>query len=220
MRSPLPWLIAAAAALSWLFWPLLRPQLAPARGDTLVVVVDGYHRLDAALRYTGTRPLLLISCPLTGQPTAAQRRQAAGRLFYTVHEGSDSAEQLTVLARWLQHPPARLPRLGRVLLVSDSHHLPRLLPAARLALGGRGLAVSGWIAAADRPAAVRPPLPPAWLISRDWLRLQLWRASGSTGAFLVPATKRRKQAECGVPALGRAEVAGLAPAPALTSSLP
>ena len=162
----------------------------------------------------------MISCPLTGQPTAAQRRQAAGRLFYTVHEGFDSAEQLTVLARWLQHPPANLPRLGRVLLVSDSHHLPRLLPAARLALGGRGLAVSGWIAAADRPAAARLPLPPAWLISRDWLRLQLWRASGSTGAFLVPATRRRKQAECGLPALGRAEVAGPAPAPALTSSLP
>ena len=78
-----------------------------------------------------------------------------------------------------------------MLLVSDSHHLPRLLPAARLALGGQGLAVAGLTASSALPA------PAAWPIWRDSLRLQLWRATGSTGAFLVPIQWRAKQAACG-----------------------
>ena len=87
------------------------------------------------------------------------------------------------------------PPLGRVLLVTDSHHLPRLLPAARLAIGGGGLAV----ASLPADAAVPPPsaIPPGpWPVIRDWLRLQLWRATGSIGAFLAPATRQRKAQEC------------------------
>jgi hypothetical protein len=83
-----------------------------------------------------------------------------------------------------------------VLLVSDSHHLPRLIPSARLAVGGRGLAVASLLADADRSPSQRQPPPGPWPISRDWLRLQLWRATGSTGAFLVPATQQRKDQEC------------------------
>ncbi|MEB3193731.1 MAG: hypothetical protein VKO19_01235, partial [Cyanobacteriota bacterium] len=86
--------------------------------------------------------------------------------------------------------------LGRVLLVSDSHHLPRLLPAARLAVGGRGLAVATLLADAAVPPSQRHPPPGPWPITRDWLRLQLWRATGSTGAFLAPATRQRKAQEC------------------------
>ena len=77
-----------------------------------------------------------------------------------------------------------------MLLVSDSHHLPRLLPAARLALGGQGVRVAGLTASSALPA------PAAWPIWRDSLRLQLWRATGSTVAFLVPSTLRAKQAAC------------------------
>jgi hypothetical protein len=183
-------LLLVAAAMLWLLWPLLRPALAPARGTTLVVVFDGYHRLDAALARSGSLPLLLITCPLTGQPTAAQRQRARSRPFWVLNHGADSAQQLSWLARWLQRPPASLPPIGRVLLASDSHHLPRLLPAARLALGGQGLAVAGLTT-----ASVQPP-PGPWPILRDSLRLQLWRATGSTGAFLVPATLRAKQAAC------------------------
>lgn len=204
MKSKLlPFLLLGSAAL-WLLWPLLRPALAPARGTTLVVVFDGYHRLDAALQHTGTSPLLLITCPRTGQPTPAQRHRASGRLFFVVSEGADSAEQLTVLARWLQLPPAALPPLGEVMLISDTHHLPRLLPSARLALGGRGWRVTGLPADADWPAVARPPLPGPWPISRDWLRLQLWRATGITGAQLVPAIRRRKLAACVSPPLALA----------------
>ncbi len=176
----------------WLLWPLLRLALAPAHGTTLVVVLDGYHRLDAALVRTGSRPLLLITCPHTGQPTAAQRYRAAGRPFWVLRQGWDSAHQLTLLAGWLQRPPTSLPAIGRVLLVSDSHHLPRLLPAARLALGGHGRTVAGLTASSALPA------PAVWPVWRDSLRLQLWRATGSTGAFLVPAQLRSKQVACGI----------------------
>jgi hypothetical protein len=168
----------------------LRPALTPASGTTLVVVFDGYHRLDAALANTGSLPLLLLTCPRTGQPTAAQRQRVQGRPFWVLNQGWDSAHQLSWLARWLQQPPASLPPIGRVLLASDSHHLPRLLPAARLALGSQGLSVAGLTTGTALP----PPGP--WPILRDSLRLQLWRATGSTGGFLVPATLRAKQAAC------------------------
>jgi hypothetical protein len=160
-----------------------------------VVVFDGYHRLDAALERT-TGPLLLLSCPLTGQPTAAQLHRAGSRPLFIDRSGQDSARQLTALADWLAQPPAPLPPFGRVVLVSDSHHLPRLLPAARLALGGRGLALASLTADADWPPAQRHPPPGPLPITRDWLRLQLWRATGSTGAFLVPSIQRRKLHEC------------------------
>jgi hypothetical protein len=190
MTPPSRSLLLLAAAALWLLWPLLRPTLAPAPGSTLVVVFDGYHRLDAALARSGSLPLLLISCPLTGQPTAAQRQRARFRPYWVLNQGWDSAQQLSWLARWLQRPPASLPPIGRVLLASDSHHLPRLLPAARVALGGQGLAVAGLTTASFQP----PPGP--WPILRDSLRLQLWRATGSTGAFLLPATMRAKQTAC------------------------
>jgi len=179
----------------WLLWPLLRPTVAPAAGATLVVVFDGYHRLDAALAQT-SGPLLLLSCPLTGQPTPAQRRRAGGRPFHIDRSGQDSARQLTALDAWLDRPPPGLPAFSRVLLVSDSNHIPRLLPAARLVLGGRGLTVDALLTDGDRPPARRFPHPGPWPILRDWLRLQLWRATGSTGAFLVPSLQRRKSLVC------------------------
>lgn len=190
-----PAALALSAAALWLLWPLLRPALAPARGATLVVVFDGYHRLDAALERT-SGPLLLLSCPLTGQPTAAQRRRAGARPLFIDRSGQDSARQLTALAAWLARPPVPTPPIGQVLLVSDSHHIPRLLPAARLAVGGRGLTVAHLLSDADWPPSQRHPPPGLGPIARDWLRLQLWRSTGSTGAFLVPAIQHRKQHEC------------------------
>jgi len=184
-----------SALTLWLLWPLLRPTVAPAAGATLVVVFDGYHRLDAALAQT-SGPLLLLSCPLTGQPTAAQRRRAGGRPLHIDRGGQDSARQLTALAAWLERPPHHLPPFGRVLLVSDSHHLPRLLPAARLALGGQGLTAGSLAVDAHWPPSRRQPHPGPWPILRDWWRLQLWRATGSTGAFLVPSIQRRKSQVC------------------------
>jgi hypothetical protein len=197
LRCLLP--LGVVVSSLWLLWPLLRPLRSPASGQTLVAVFDGYHRLDAALHRTPPRwPLLLLTCPRFQQPTPEQIRQARQqqRPFWVVPRGHDSAHHLAVLSGWLRHPPPSLPPVQRVLLVSDAHHLHRLLPAARLALGGLGLGVAGLIADSDQPPAQRPPLPGPWLISRYWRRLQLWRASGSTGV-LRPRLRRHKQAVCG-----------------------
>jgi hypothetical protein len=73
-RPLLPGVVLFAAVL-WLAWPWLRPRLWPAQGAAWLVVLDGYHRLDAAVARqdrTG-EPILLITCPSTGQPTTAQR---------------------------------------------------------------------------------------------------------------------------------------------------
>ncbi len=157
----------------WLLWPLLRPPLARTRG-----------------------PLLLLSCPVMGRLTPRQWRRAGGRPVFIDRSGPDSARQLTALDAWLDRPPPGLPAFSRVLLVSDSNHIPRLLPAARLVLGGRGLTVDALLTDGDRPPARRFPHPGPWPIVRDWLRLQLWRATGSTGAFLVPSIQRRKSLVC------------------------
>ena len=34
----------------WLLWPLLRPVLAPARGTTLVVLIEAIHRVGLRVR--------------------------------------------------------------------------------------------------------------------------------------------------------------------------
>ena len=54
MKPALPLRLLSAgllltAGLLWLVWPWLRPRLWPAAGATWLVVLDGYHRLDAAL---------------------------------------------------------------------------------------------------------------------------------------------------------------------------
>ena len=60
---------------------------------------------------------------------------------------------------------------------------------------------SGRIAAADRVGPADWPTPsPAERrkLLRDGLRLALWRAAGSTGAWLAPQVAARKRAVCGV----------------------
>jgi hypothetical protein len=101
----------------------------------------------------------------------------------------DTATQITALADWLRAQPAPGPR--RAWIATDPDHTARAVLLARLALGGRGLAVAPWL-----------PPPPSALerrkLLRDALRLTLWRATGSTGAWLVPQVVARKRADCGV----------------------
>ncbi len=121
MKRPLLAGVVLSAAVLWLAWPWLRPRLWPAQGDTWLVVLDGYHRLDAAIarqERTG-EPILLITCPSTGQPTTAQRlRQRLVRqrlvpppLLVVVEQGFDTATQATALAQWLQ----KRQRLGQAI---------------------------------------------------------------------------------------------------------
>ena len=173
------------------------------------MVLDGYHRLDAAIArqdFTG-EPILLITCPATGQPTTAQRlrqRVVSQRLvppppLVVVEQGFDTATQATVLAQWLQ----KLQRLGQDIpcqlhLMSDSHHFPRPPWAAEIAAVGYGSEV---LALQDMPMAFASWATAsslAWPGWRDALRLQLWRASRSTGTWLVPKVTARKRAACGL----------------------
>ncbi len=197
-RSRWGLLLGLSTLGAWLLWPLIRPLLVPTSGTTLVVVFDGYHRLDAALARTPPRqPLLLIRCPSESQPSAAQlslARQQGRVSFSVLGEGYDSATQITALARWLRHLPVRIPPVGQLLLVSDDAHLQRLIPATQVAVGGEGVRVSGL--ATDIPGQSQPVAP--WPIVRDWWRLQLWRLSGTTGAFLVPDIQQQKRNRCGL----------------------
>ena len=208
-----------SAGLLWLAWPWLRPRLWPAAGASWLVVLDGYHRLDAALERQArtAEPILLITCPSTGQPTVAQwnrQRQIGQRLnndsqrrhlllaqapspLLVLRQGFDTATQAVALAEWLdqrQRQGHAAPR--QLLLISDPHHFPRARWAAQIAAGSHGTQV---LARPAEPAA-SPSHPassaPAWPSWRDALRLQLWRATGSTAAVLVPGQLERKIRTC------------------------
>lgn len=213
MRSFRAWFLALLVALLWLAWPFLRPRLWPASGPNWLVVLDGYHRLDLALELQRRQrlPILLISCPATSQPTAAQWRRATAPLL-VLPQGFDTATQMAALGGWWPHRQSSL-RLGhpaalsaalnaapaQVWLVSDPSHLPRARLAAQIALGTAGTRVrpqpAPFPGTEHSMAPFTDPLVD-WSIWRDALRLQLWRLTGSTGAFLRPALMNRKIFVC------------------------
>jgi hypothetical protein len=217
VRSGRSWFLALLLALLWLAWPFLRPRLWPATGPTWLVVLDGYHRLDLALELQRRQrlPILLISCPATGQPTAAQWRRATAPLL-VLPQGFDTATQMAALGSWWPHRQSSL-RLGQpaalsagltaaltaapaqVWLVSDPSHLPRARLAAQIALGAAGTRVKSQPAPFPGTEHSMAPFPAPqvdWSIWRDALCLQLWRLTGSTGAFLRPAVMKRKIFVC------------------------
>jgi hypothetical protein len=75
--------------------------------------------------------------------------------------------------------------------VAAPAHWLRHQPSPRIALGGQGIRVSP----ADLPT---PSSGERRKLLRDALRLALWRATGSTGAWLAPQVAARKRADCGV----------------------
>jgi hypothetical protein len=180
-------LVLLTAAGLWLAWPWLAPlwfpvPAAPDRPDLLVVLDGSPSRLAQAERLAAALPQppqrLLIRCPRSTPPP-----QPLPELL----QGYDTATQISALADWLRVQPAPSPR--RVWIATDPDHTARAVLLARLALGGRGLAV-----------APSPP-PPSALerrkLWRDALRLTLWRATGSSGGWLVPEQVARKRAACG-----------------------
>ena len=87
-----------------------------------------------------------------------------------------------------------------MLLFSDRHHFPRAAWAFQLASGSSGTIVQPFAVDAAAPRLRNDPwswkqLGPAW---RDALRLQLWRAMSSTGAWLAPELAARKRKACGL----------------------
>jgi len=105
-----------------------------------------------------------------------------------VLQGFDTVTQITALAQWLQRQQRPLPK--RVSIATDPDHTARAVLNAQIALGPRGIKV-GPAATTARPIERRKRL-------RDAFRLQLWRATGSTGALLAPEWAAGKRASCGL----------------------
>ncbi len=83
------------------------------------------------------------------------------------------------------------PRSARVWIATDPDHTARAVVLARIAFGSQGIRVG--------PADLPTPSPGEHRkLLRDALRLTLWRATGSTGAWLAPKVVARKRADCGV----------------------
>jgi len=156
----------------WLAWPWIVPlvSLVPTSGagSDLVVVLDGGSGRFAAADRIGH------ALP---QPTPE------------LLQGFDTATQITALAHWLRHQAS--PRSARVWIATDPDHTARAVVLARIALGSQGIRVGP----ADLPT---PSSGERRKLLRDALRLTLWRATGSTGAWLVPQVVARKRADCGV----------------------
>jgi len=78
-----------------------------------------------------------------------------------------------------------------VWIATDPDHTARAVVLARIALGSQGIRVGPADLPTSSPSEHRKLL-------RDALRLTLWRATGSTGAWLAPQVVARMRADCGV----------------------
>ena len=76
-------------------------------------------------------------------------------------------------------------------IATDPDHTARAVILARIALGSQGIRVAPADLPTYSPGERRKLL-------RDALRLTLWQATGSTGAWLVTQIVARKRADCGV----------------------
>ena len=185
----MPGAVVLLASGLWLAWPWIVPLVFPVptstAGSDLVVVLDvGSGRFAAADRIGHALPhpphRLLIRCPrgaLPPQPT------------HELLQGFDTATQIAALAHWLRRQPS--PLSARVWIATDPDHIARAVVLARIALGSQGIRVGP----ANLPT---PSLSEHRKLLRDALRLTLWRATGTSGAWLAPQVVARKRPDCGV----------------------
>ena len=190
--------VLLSVVLLWAFTPLFgfHPQrgLGSAQSHDLIVVLDGgSSRLAAAERLRqrilhgdtqqGSRPepdLLLIRCP---------RSSPVPQPMPELLQGYDTATQITALADWLRRRQAQPPQ--RIWIATDPEHTARATLLARIALAGRGIQI--------QPDPPPPPSPgERRKLVRDALRMSIWRATGSTGGWLVPQVVARKRVQCGL----------------------
>jgi len=189
-------LLSVVLLLGFTPWFGLHPQrgLSSAQSLDLIVVLDGgSSRLAAAERIRqrilhgdtqqGSRhepDLLLIRCP-SSSPSPQPMREWL--------QGYDTATQITALADWLRRRQAQPPQ--RLWIATDLEHTARATLLARIALAGRGIQIQP-----DPPPAPSPG--DRRKLVRDALRMSLWRATGSTGGWLVPQAVARKRVQCGL----------------------
>jgi hypothetical protein len=147
-----------------------------------VVLDGGSSRLQQAERFQRlvhplTPELLLIRCPRTPPPL-----HPVSELL----QGYDTATQITALAIWLRERHSPPPR--RIWIATDPEHTALATLLARIALAGRGIQI--------QPAPPPTPSPgERRKLVRDALRMSLWRATGSTGGWLVPKAVARKRVQ-------------------------
>jgi len=189
-------LLSVVLLLGFTSWFGLHPPrgLGSAQSLDLIVVLDaGSSRLAAVERLRqrilhgdpqrGLRHepnLLLIRCP---------RGSPAPQPMQELLQGYDTATQITALADWLRRRHAQSPQ--RIWIATDPEHTARATLLARIALAGRGIQI--------KPDPPPPPSPgERRKLVRDALRMSLWRATGSTGGWLVPQAVAHKRAQCGL----------------------
>jgi hypothetical protein len=133
------------------------------------------------------RPDLLVV--LDGTPSRLAQSERLAAALPELLQGFDTATQITALSHWLRDQPSL--RSGRVWTATGPDRTTRAVILARIALGSQGIRVGP----ADLPT---PSSGERRKLLLDALRLTLWRATGSTGAWLVPQVVARKRADCGV----------------------
>jgi hypothetical protein len=81
-----------------------------------------------------------------------------------------------------------LPRASGSLPIRSTRPVP---PLSRIGLAGRGIQIQPDPPPSPSPGERRK-------LVRDALRMSLWRATGSTGGWLVPHAVARKRLQCGL----------------------
>jgi hypothetical protein len=175
--------VLLSVVVAWVLWPR---RAHHDRGRDLIVVLDGgAPRLARADRFRQQanpqqQEQLLIRCPHTPPPSLHVQE---------LLQGYDTATQITALADWLHRRQVGAPQ--RIWMATDPDHTARATLLVRIALAGRGIQIQP-----DPPP--QPSPSECNKLLRDALSLTLWRATGSTGAWLVPRIVARKRADCGV----------------------
>jgi hypothetical protein len=169
-------------------------DLGSAQSLDLIVVLDGgSSRLAAAERLCQQ---IILGDPQRGLPHEPNlllirwpRGSPVQKPMQELLQGYDTATQITALADWLRRSQAQPPQ--RIWIATDPEHTARATLLARIALAGRGIQI--------QPDPPPPPGPgERRKLVRDALRMSLWRATGSTGGWLVPQAVARKRLQCGL----------------------
>ena len=161
-------LLGTSAAGLWLAWPWIVPLVSPV--PTSGAGSDQVVVLDGGSGRFAAADRIALALPQPPQRLLIRCPRATQPPQPTPEllQGFDTVTQITALAHWLRHQPS-----------------------PRSALGSQGIRVG--------PADFPSPSPSEHRkLFRDALRLTLWRATGSTGAWLAPQIVARKRADCGV----------------------
>lgn len=185
-------LVAVLAGGLWLAWPVLKPSLPRLLGigsfeptspppEVITVFVEDPQRTIRALEIWRSKSNALLV--LQGRPSSQRdnqeylQRQSLWprdtQRILRLEPGCDTVAQVGALAGLLE----RMPRSGRLTMVTSPAHLERTLAVGRIVLEPLGWTVEGV------GAFTGDNRPEHWLRTwRDKLRAHLLRLSGISGS--------------------------------------